>query len=206
MSADVLGRLSRVQADRRPLSTIIIEVIKSHGSASAAGSLSAGFQGSAQAGLTIAADHGLNSNVFSGIDPSVQPPASKTADAGRPAKRQRKEASSISPAQPTPGAAGDDSQNGGLVSTGGGGTGKSSGRKGVRRNGSHGHELAVPQEGSHAAWEALQRLRAVAESGIEAPNTSCDKDGDEDGIKSHFRVIDCLPGVHFLCSSTCIHA
>ena len=205
MCADVLGMLLRVQADQRPLSTIIIEVLKSHGNASTAGSLHTGVHSNVQPGHDGSVDIIMVSNSLAETDSHGQPLGCNVGDAEKPAKRPKKAASSGSSAQPVSGIVeGDDGQPGASFSADR--AGKSSGRKLGRDHESPDGELAALREDRGAAWKVLQRLRAVAEGEAEALDASCNKDSHVDGINGILRVIDCLPGVHPFRIFTSIHS
>lgn len=178
--AGALEMLLRVQADRKPLSTIITQVIECHGSASAASSLPEGLQCNAQTGQPSA---------------TGRPPFSSSAeDANKITKRPKRGASSVSPLQAASETNGTGGQSRAPVSADR--AGSSSGRKRVRKAGSPGAELASPPQGSGAAWEVLQRLRTEAKAGSAAPEAFRNQDGGDGGLRALFRAIDCLPGQH----------
>ena len=188
--AGVLEMLLRVQADRRPLSQIITQVIECHGSASAASSLPGGLQCNAHTGQPSATGR--------------QPAVSSTEDAEKIPKRPKRGASSVSSTQVMSETNGTGGQSGGPVSADR--AGSSSGRKRVREVETPGAELASPPRGSRAAWEVLQRLQTEAKAGSAAPEAFRSQDGEDSGLRALFRAMDCLPGQYTGCSSTCIRA
>ena len=180
--ADVLGLLLRVQADQKPLSAIVSEVIERHGSNSAAGNVS----------------NGQRSNAQRESSPSFHQPMDVEAPTGETAVKRQKGADGGKRTSQMPEiTAADTSKR--KVPPSAHGVGESLSRKRGRENAHSGREQA-DQQGSKAAWAVLQRLKAVAKGEVKAHVMMSDQDdaGDADkdkaGIRDLFRAINNLPG------------
>jgi len=182
--ADVLEMLLRVQADQKPLSAIISEVIERHCSNSAAGNLS----------------NGQRSNAQRKSSPSLHPPMDIEPAMGETAVKRQKGAddgkSTLKMSEIT---AADTSKR--KVPPSAHGVGDSLNRKRERVNTSSGREQA-DQQGSKTAWAVLQQLNAMAQGELEGHVMMSDQDdaGDADkdkaGIRDLCQAIHNLPGKH----------
>jgi len=181
--ADVLEMLLRVQADQKPLSAIISEVIERHRSNSAAGNLS----------------NGQRSNAQRKSSPSLHPPMDIEPAMDETAVKRQKGADGGKSTSQTSEIPKADSKR--KVSPSEHGVKESLSRKRERGGTISGRELA-DQRGSKAAWVVLQRLKAMAKGEDEAHVMMSDQDdaGDADkdmaGIRDLFQAIHNLPGKH----------